>query len=487
MQSVPAPRPRSGLRLLLQLEPVPAPLRPLVRAYILGYASSVLPRLLALLVRHVTTKRSNNGQTPDKDDRPIADSVTHILKTALERHRFPAFCAALAGGTSLLQDPARKFVDQISKSSYTTRLRLARWIAGFVAGWLSLQLLHSNKQNDLTASKRSRAKDHSPKPGAFTSRTLDLTLFAVTRAVDVIIGELWSQRKARRQASNQWTKLEQLVSYLVDPMVFAASSGLIMWAWFYNPAKLPRGYGKWISSAAAVDGRLIEALRQARKGNLQYGEDTGCASILVPMCEQYKWPSEWGDPAKTAPFPCEMVHMGRGPSCEYHALARFFQSWKWSMLTYVPLSLALVLRKPTRKSVIKAIISASRSSAFLGLFISLFYYGVCLTRNRIGLRLLGKDAASCQRIDGGLCVGTGCFLCGWSILAETAGRHKDLSLFVAPRALGTVVPRQWSRRNQWRETAAFAASAAVVFTCVLENPQRVRGVLGKILAKVMQQ
>jgi hypothetical protein len=270
-------------------------------------------------------------------------------------------------------------------------------------------------------------------------------------------------------------------------MVFAASSGLIMWAWFYNPDKLPKGYGKWISSAAAVDNRLIEALRQAHKGNLRYGEDTGHADILQPMCERYKWPLIWGDPAKVIPFPCEMVHMGCGPSCEYHAISRFYRSWKWAMITYVPLSLALLLRNPTRKGLIRAFTSASRSSAFLGLFISLFYYGVCLARNRVGPRVLGKDIASCQRIDGGICVGTGCVLCGWSILAETAGRRKDLGLFVAPRALGTIVPRQWSKENQWRETAVFAASAAVVLTCVLENPKRVRGVLGKLLAMVMQQ
>ena len=34
---------------------------------------------------------------------------------------------------------------------------------------------------------------------------MDLTLFAVTRAVDVIVGEFWSQRKARRTALGKWT------------------------------------------------------------------------------------------------------------------------------------------------------------------------------------------------------------------------------------------------------------------------------------------
>ena len=119
------------------------------------------------------------------------------------------------------------------------------------------------------------------------------------------------------------------------------------------------------------------------------------------------------------------------------------------------------------------------------MFITLFYYGVCLSRTRIGPRILGRDAEACNKIDGGICVGTGCFLCGWSILIEKAGRRKDMGLFVAPRALATLFPRQYDADKQWRERLAFALSTAVVFTCVLENKSRVRGVLGSVLSRVL--
>jgi hypothetical protein len=88
-------------------------------------------------------------------------------------------------------------------------------------------------------------------------------------------------------------------------------------------------------------------------------------------------------------------------------------------------------------------------------------------------------------MDGGICVGTGCLLCGWSILIETASRRKDIALFVAPRAMATVLPRRYPLDKQWRETLVFAASTAVVFTCVMENPDRVRGVFGKLLKTVL--
>lgn len=258
-----------------------------------------------------------------------------------------------------------------------------------------------------------------------------------------------------------------------------------MWSWFYFPSRLPRAYSQWISTAAAVDARLIEALRRCRKGELRYGEDTGQAPLLQAMAKDYSWPMEWGDPARAIPYPCEMVHMGCGPSCEYHALSRFVRAFKWSMTTYLPLNLLLVARNPKLRAVKTALISASRSSAFLAAFITFFFYGVCLARTRVGPHLIGKDRISRTKIDAGICVGSGCFLCGWSILLEASGRRKDMGLFVAPRAMATLLPRRYPMEKQWREKVVFAISVAIVFTCVQENPGRVRGVFGKILAKVL--
>lgn len=225
-----------------------------------------------------------------------------------------------------------------------------------------------------------------------------------------------------------------------------------MWAWFYHPSQLPRAYHKWISSAAAVDPRLIEALQRCRRGELLYGHsatDSEGANtnmgnkllLLQSMCADYGWPLTWGDPAKAIPFPCEMVHMGCGPSCEYHALSRFARTFQWAMATYLPLNLLILTKRRDLRAVAVALRNAARSSAFLGAFVALFYYGVCLARTRVGPRVLGLgpsgplggDAGAAgntdedetqvrQRIDSGICVGAGCLLCGWSILLETPGR-----------------------------------------------------------------
>ncbi len=366
---------------------------------------------------------------------------------------------------------------------------MSRWFASFIAGWLSILILQSKQSSGFTESVP--VKSDAP-PGVayktvrYAGRTLDLSLFAATRALDVIIGELWAQRRAGRLAANKWTTLEAVISRCTDPTLFALSSGLVMWTWIYNSTRLPRAYNKWIGAAAAVDRRLTEALRRVRSGELIYGEDTGQAPLLSEMCADYKWPLAWGDPAQSMPFPCEIVHMGCGPSCEKHAVTRFARSFRWAMATYLPLNLLLVIRRPSARSVLRAILSAARSSAFLGAFIALFYYGVCLARSRVGPRVLGRHPAACQTMDGGLCIGTGCVLCGWSIFLENAGRRKDMALFVAPRALATLLPRRYRFEMQWRESIVFAFSTAVVFTCVLENRKRVRGVLGNVLDTVLR-
>ncbi|KYK55751.1 uncharacterized protein DCS_07715 [Drechmeria coniospora] len=472
----------------LQLRSLPPALRPLVRAYVLGYASAVAPRLLTLVLQHLSRARANGSSKcppAEQEERTFLESVAHILRAGLQPQRFPTFCAVLVGGSTLLQEPLRPIISRLADGlDGLVRQRITRWLASFIAAWLSLRLLHTSKPR--LAAKGAGAGGQNT-VSKFGGRTLDLTLFATTQAVDVIVGELWSRRKARRTAAQKWTKGEQFVSNMIDPLSFVASCGLIMWAWFYAPDNLPRAYNKWITSAAHVDLRLIEALRRCKSRELRYAEETGQAPLLGAMCVDFNLPYEWGNPVKVVPFPCDIVHMGRGPSCEVHAWHRFWLSWRWSMYTYLPLALALQLRKPKRSSLLLALVSASRSSAFLATFITLFYYGVCLGRTRVGPHLIGKDVPCRNRIDGGICVGVGCFLCGWSVLIETASRRKDMALFVAPRAMATLIPRQYPLEKQWRERLAFAASTSVVLACAMENPRRVRGMMGGILGLTLRQ
>ena len=368
------------------------------------------------------------------------------------------------GGSILLQHPLQLLLARgpgfwnagRRRSTEWQQRVLARFLATLLASWFSLSLLNSRREPATRV-----AKPHDPEQAdpsdvgsrmlpdddkQLTGKTIDLTLFAATRAIDVIVGELWARHKSRRIATGHWTRVESLMGSMTDAGVFAISAGMVMWAWFYHVDRLPHAYRKWIGEAAEVDQRLLTALQRARRGEFVYGKDTGQALLLQSMCRDYGWPLEWGDPAMTTPLPCEMVHMGVGPSCELHAGSRFLRAFKFAMATYLPLNLLLRARSPSVKAFQQATQGAVRSSAFLATFISLFYYSICLSRTRVGPLVFSRDRVSAQAWDSGIDVGAGCLTCGWSILIEAEKRRQEVAFFVAPRAAATLFPRRFDQK-----------------------------------------
>ena len=396
------------------------------------------------------------------------------MKGSLAIRRFPTFCGALVGGYTFLQIPLRLVYDYCcsiatskngrSRRLYNARHAVPRFVAALLSSWFSLQLLNRTKpaKVDETASNKilgesqdqpdaspesklsvgTNRADTQPSTPLLAGKTIDLTILAVARALDTLIVNTW----CRSQSSRSPTRTSKTLSRHTDTLMFALSSGTIMWAWFYLPNRLPPAYNKWIASAAQVDSRLINLLREARAGRLIYGKDTGHAPILQSMCTEYDWPLEWGDPAIKTPFPCEVVHMGTGPSCHWHAVVRFTRAFKFALATNLPLQLLVKSRKPSMRAFRRACEEAIRSSAFLGAFVGLFYYGVCLSRTRLGPRIFSRDTITPQMWDSGLCVGAGCVLCGWSIFIEAEKRRGELAMFVAPRALATWLPREYDTK-----------------------------------------
>ncbi|KAI9681492.1 MAG: hypothetical protein M1817_002776 [Caeruleum heppii] len=472
-----------------------------LRAYALGYLSSTSPRIVSLVL--------SLWRDDQRKDAILFEGL-RALRRELAIDRFPSFCGLLIGGATVLQYPLWQLLVRLdalcSPKAWAGRIqnqrRLARFLCALLAAWLSFSLLNSRRAGPSSATRATDgdaarvapmsisqsapvAKSPTAKPD-LTGKTMDLTLFAVTRAIDVLIGESWSRRKSRRLAAGSWTRLEAAVGDVTDAGVFALSASVIMWAWVYLPNRLPRAYNRWIREAAAVDDRLVEALRLFRSGTLRYGQATEHARLLQSMCDDYGWPRAWGDPAQSMPIPCTMVHMAAGPSCERHALSRFVRAFRFAMTTYLPLNLLVRARTPSVRAFRQAVLDAGRSSGFLAAFISLFYYSICLARTRLGPKLTGRGPVECNMWDSGPCVGAGCATCGWSILVEAPRRRQEIAFFVAPRAAATFFPRRYARKYQWRETMAFATSAAVVLSCAQEKPARVRGVLGRILGQVLR-
>jgi hypothetical protein len=62
---------------------------------------------------------------------------------------------------------------------------------------------------------------------------VDLTLAALVRAIDVIVQNFWRNRPPT-------TRAEGFLKKEADAIVFAVSCTIIMFAWFYNPERLPK-------------------------------------------------------------------------------------------------------------------------------------------------------------------------------------------------------------------------------------------------------
>lgn len=434
-----------------------------------------------------------------------------ILKTSTQVNRFPTACAIIVGGATLLPRlinvvlatilrAAKRRTSILASPQYVRRLQ---FICTFLASWLAFSLLNRDeKWTRKRAQSRSSAQTdqsnlklpnhQTPPPPSFhpnyAGKTIDFTLFALCRALDVVVITAWTRSRSMSwHPEHKVPRLAKLVQYAADPTIFAFSAAVIMWSWFYSPERLPRAYNHWISAAASIDPRLIQALRLARQGIYLYGEETGQAHLLGGLCRELGLPPRWGDPVKTIPIPCTLVHMNTSASCEVHGLSRFWRGWRFAMEMYLPLQLALRMQSPTPRSLMAGVKGAAQSSAFLGAFVALFYYSVCLARTRLGPRVLSDKTVTPQMWDSGLCVLAGCLACGWSILLEKPSRRQEIAFFVAPRALATLLPRVYDKRYRRREQFVFAACVAVVLNAASgRDSRRVRGVLGRVLERVLR-
>lgn len=403
----------------------------------------------------------------------LKSQLQRIMTEPLALEKFPTFCGALVGMYTFFQFPMRLLLYGVSVVFRSSRLRMlsnfyittSRLLAAFCAAWLSLQLLNKSSASKSTARQvvsplgrnvegsqeieRPQTSEGNGTPfvsAHSAGKTIDLTLFAMTRAVETVIGDLWFRHKSFGTSSAALMRFQRLVSSFTDASVFAISSGVIMWSWIYHPNALPSAYNKWIGAAAQVDRRLIELLRKARVGEFVYGGDVENDPILESMCRDFNWPSKWGNPSKTVPIPCEVVHSGLGPSCAWHAMVRFSRAFKFALISYLPLQLFVRLRKPSWKALGRAFREALRSSAFLGGFVGLFWSGVCLSRTRLGPIVLSTKRVTPMMWDQGLCIRAGCLLCGWSILIEAERRRQEVAFFVAPKAAATFLPRRYDRK-----------------------------------------
>ncbi|KAJ7254106.1 hypothetical protein B0H12DRAFT_571801 [Mycena haematopus] len=527
-----APSPAQWLRRINALVPNSQshPLQVAVRTYCLSLLLSLGPSLLPFL----TSRRSHQ-------------TSGHALKRVLAREFGPkgfAFSVTVAvGGGSFIRELWR-ILDDLDDSDSASEGRPAKAAALKLRAWISTLKLSSAQKTFLSNivsssaglfllqagraqnSSSSPLRSNGKEPGA--SRTLDLTLLLLVRALDAAVQSFVARKSGSRRESDadlpvgqRQTAPERLASGLrrealrtqIDSFVFWLCSARIMWCFFYEPQRLPKSYVKWINTLAGVDPRLLEALRLIR--TKQWSYRTGSPShseLLRTYARDLGHPATWGDPTALPAFggseadevwkqlgmagrrgvgglPCQMVHgevgssLGLEQSCTANAGLRGIKVFLESIAIYLPVQFVpVILSRPRAlldpRSVLGALLGALRSATFLTTFVTSYWYSVCLSRSVILARLF--PFVSHDFWDGPYGgVLAGCLVCGSSIWIENGRRRGEMSLYVLPKAVRACLPDTWVRSGnagvRLAERITFVLSLSSLLTAASHHPHTLRG------------
>lgn len=184
--------------------------------------------------------------------------VYSILAGSFAVRRYSTFCAALVGGYTFLQWPLRLLFDYASvlNTGKTLPLRhlhnasqvLSRFLAAVVSAWFSLEVFKykaarkNPKQsaqdqqgyaanNTVLISQNAQSLDSNVSqacPPVLTSKTLDLTLFAVTRALDSLIVDVYRRSYPSFADTALVSSTFGAISRYGDGFIFALSSGAVV-------------------------------------------------------------------------------------------------------------------------------------------------------------------------------------------------------------------------------------------------------------------
>ncbi|EGW35235.1 uncharacterized protein SPAPADRAFT_58439 [Spathaspora passalidarum NRRL Y-27907] len=371
---------------------------------------------------------------------------------ALHPRKFPMFAARLIAGINLIEPLMFTILKKTKLFSHRSTTNV--FVSTLFSALLSALVNFPTYQNHIIGYDR------------FNS--LDLTLLVATRAIDTVFS----------------SELGKIVpTWLVpygDVVLFTVSSAFIMYSWFFHVERLPPAYHQWITSAANMDHDIYEVLRLIKSKKLVYGEPGPYSDFLGPYFEKYGKDPKDANTTINLPISCEAVHAFKTKSCELHALWRFYRGFKFAFTVYGPLNLLLLLlpkKKKMSQRLLRALTTSVRSSAFLGAFIGIYWYSVCLARTRLFPLLAPKVPRT--RYDDTIAPAMGAIMCGLSSLVETPQRRKELALFVAPRGLGTLVSADATTENLQIESIVFSVCLAILVAYSKSKPSTVRGIFGK--------
>lgn len=413
---------------------------PFLRAYLIGFVSSTIPQIIRIVVGYVTRARSVKSHASLTSAlRQLFDALVHGAspyglatafgisvggakwgETRVEPavravyHRIPSKWRARLGhkqvndgkvkrdrGTTGYLIEGEDVLEQETARDEVIVKAVSTFVSGTLASLISIILLHNRPRNP----KQKRSKqpkpeveigfspypDIGPGPPKPTKRpstrrrvtqspTLDLTLFALVRATDVLVRGIYEWSAITK---GRWGSVASVIGQNADTLLFGLSCWRIMHCWFYLPERLPASYNKWILTLARMDPKLLQLLQYARAGEYVYGQKPNAE--VLKMCQAIAASAgsetRFVNPELIKRLDCTFVHgkIGAG-SCEANAIKRWIAAFRDCLFIYLPVhlvpqllfNLGRITQSPL-SSLLHILLAASRSSAFLATFVASIY------------------------------------------------------------------------------------------------------------------
>ncbi|CAI5489821.1 unnamed protein product [Closterium sp. Naga37s-1] len=210
-------------------------------------------------------------------------------------------------------------------------------------------------------------------------------------------------------------------------VLFVFASAQIMYAYVMRPETLPSSYWDFISRTGPIPTPVLEAVRRSCRGMPM--NTLALTALLRGRTGQV---APLGMGPVPALVPCTMLHPDCS-SCPRAQLAAARNAFRktfplYLSLTFVPfvvLNLRKFMQSPLR-TVWLATSSALRSTSFIAVFVGVYQACACTHR-----KFVLKDHKLFYWLAGAVA--------GLSVLIEKASRRAELTLYVLPRALDSLI------------------------------------------------
>lgn len=244
-----------------------------------------------------------------------------------------------------------------------------------------------------------------------------------------------------------------------DTAIMCASTVQLAYSWLFLQQTLPTSYVRFLNKHGGKQLEQYAALKEVCKLNTGGGPPRPLAALQGTALEQV-----------ASPLPCRFVHPGT--TCSSHTLTFFPRAYLNALPVYLPVYVVpallvhrqKLLRGPQAAATWRKVgLGVARSSAFLALFCTLAWTGVCAGFQATGTATVQVVASTC-------------WVAGLATLVEKKSRRMELALYCMSRAVESFAlclgEWGWVRRSlvpKRLDVVLFSAAVGCIMHCYSDS------------------